>query len=369
MRAAASLIAYLSRPLRGGSLGVLVVFALLVSLALSAGLFGLWLLLLLAVALSAYAFRLLDGTAEGRREPPVMGVEHFNPVTERRPLWLLLACWLGYLSHEGVSAFAPGWAATLWAWLLATLLPAAIGILGLRTDQPAWILYPIALLRTAREMGPHYLMCLAALALGVVLYRYTEDANLIRPVAVFVQLYALFVVFSIVGGTLYNRRVELGTATVDSPEQRDARRDREEQRALNSFEDEIYRLTRAGELQRAYDAIGQRLAGADDRLGLQRMILEALLRWEDKRLALRVARDLVSELIAARQSGAALEITGRCLQCDPAFRPARAAEAIRLVNEARSRGRPGLARQLLSDFEEHYPGDPALPVALELRED
>jgi len=184
-------ISYLLLPLRGGALGVLVVFALLVSLALTAGLLGLWLLVLLAVALSAYAFRLLDGAAEGRRAPPVMGAELFNPVSEHRPLWLLLACSLGYLSHAGVSALAPGWPATLWAWLLVALLPAAIGVLGLRTDQPAWVLNPVALLSTAREMGLHYLACLAALVLGVVLYRATEDAGLIRPVAVFVQVYAI----------------------------------------------------------------------------------------------------------------------------------------------------------------------------------
>ena len=56
----------------------------------------------------------------------------------------------------------------------------------------------------------------------------------------FVELYAIFAAFSLVGGALYARRGVLGTETVDSPEQRVARALDAERRARDDLLDEAY---------------------------------------------------------------------------------------------------------------------------------
>lgn len=360
-------LSWLLYPLRGAALGVLVAFALLMSLARAAGFFGLWLQLILIIALSAYAFMLLDGVAAGRRQPPEMSSAVLSPWHERRPLWLLLATGIGLGIHSGLSQLAPP-LARLIGYLLLAALPAAIAILGLESAAPARVLNPLSLARAIWGMGRFYIICLLALAAAAVLFRAAETAPLLRPLSMFLQLYALLVIFGVIGGTLYRRRHRLGTVTLDSPEQRTARRLDEQQTALDQALDEAYRLARVGRLDAAYEEIQTWFSTAGRSPGDRIRLFESLSRWEDKRPALRIGREWISDLIAERRSRDALGVMTRCLEWDPTFRPSRAAEAIRLVNEARDLGQAAVADAILTDFEVSYPDDPAVSIARQLRD-
>lgn len=360
-------VSWLLFPLRGDALSVLVVFALLNVLADAAGLLGIWLKMILLVAIWAYAFRLLDSVAEGRHQPPEMSASTLNPVDERRPLWLLLVAGIGYGINAALGPSLPAAAGAALGYILLALLPAAIAILSLHDAAPTRILNPLDITRAVRGMGKYYLVCLLVLVLGVFLFRFAAVSPLLRPVSVFLQLYALLVVFSVIGGTLYLRRHELGTATVDSPEQRTARELLEQDKAHDEMIDEIYRLSRAGKLTAAYEQIKQQVTAPGSPALQRARMFESLSRWDDKRLALRIGRELVGELIEIRRSGDALDVMTRCLEWDPTFRPSRAADAIRLVNEARDRGQVAVADTILTDFEASYPNDPAVSVARTLR--
>ena len=222
------------------------------------------------------------------------------------------------------------------------------------------VLNPVALMLTAREMGWYYFAALITIVLALALNAFAASLPLAAPFVSFVQLYAFLTVFSVTGGALYSRRHTLGTRTVKSPEQSEARRVRYETMDREQVLDEIYQFARGGQMNKAYDHIRHEIANNPGGLPFHEAVFRSLSNWADKTLALRVGQDLVSELVAGKRSGDAMKITEQCLMWEPGFRPERATDAIRMANEARLISRPAMARQLLQDFETRYPNDPAM---------
>lgn len=358
---------YLLFPIRGGSPAVLIAGSLLLAFAQAAGLFGLWLALVVAMLLAAYAFRLLDAAAEGRARPPEMSMKLLSPAHERRPLWLLCAGVVGYGVYELLAGAVPIRVAQAVAGVLFLLAPAAVALLGLRLAHPVNVLNPVALLGIAARMGWHYPLVVVVSVAALVVIREAGAASVTGIIGNLLGLSALYVVFAVTGGSLYERRRALGTETVDSPEQRAERQRHEERQARDHFIDEVYRLERAGKRQQAFDLLGDHIAGHEDGLAEYEAVFAALGEWEDPALALAVGQGLVGALIDARRSGDAMAVAARCLSWSPDFRPVRAADALRLINEARERGQSDVAAALLEDFELQYPGDPAVAVAAQLR--
>ncbi|MGB5543860.1 MAG: hypothetical protein WBO15_10715, partial [Gammaproteobacteria bacterium] len=284
-------ISWVLYPLRGAALGVLVVFALLATLALAAGLLGVWLLLILTIAISGYAFALLDAVAEGRRDAPEMTADVLSPWNERRSLWLMFVVGSGIGIFQALTRITPTLAEPLGFALLA-VLPAVIATLGLEGATPARVLHPIAVARAAWGMGVFYVVCLLSLVLAGMLFAASGQSALMRPVSLFLQLYAWLMVFTVVGGTLYRRRHRLGTITVDSPEQRTERRLTAQRADLDRGLDEAYRLARTGRLDAAYREIRRTFARDSDTDESGRLF-DALSQWEDKRLALRIGREWI----------------------------------------------------------------------------
>jgi hypothetical protein len=356
----------LAFPLRGGSLPVLVAGALLLALASAAGLFGVWLAVVAGMILAAYAFRLLDWVAEGRDRPGGMPARMLSPWHERRPLWLALAAFVLWGAAEWSVRRLGVLPAGFPALLCFLVLPAAVALLGLGRVHPSNVLNPVALARTVAGLGWRYALILVAVLAALLVLRASSATPPGAVAARFIELYAIFAAFSLVGGALYVRRGVLGTETVDSPEQRIAGALNAEQKSRDALLDEAYRLLRAGRRQDAYDRLGSHIARQADPLAEHGVVFDGLAEWRDKTTALDVGRTLISALIAARRSREALAVAGRCLGWSPAFRPARGSETLRLVYEAREAGRHALADRLLADFEDRFPGDPSGPVAASL---
>src|SRR3954471_24455387 len=87
---AAAILRYLAVPLRTAPLLLIGTFSVLLMVALKAGILGIPLGLILLSWYSKYSFVVMDHVAEGASEPPVMSVEMVNPLSEQRPLILLL---------------------------------------------------------------------------------------------------------------------------------------------------------------------------------------------------------------------------------------------------------------------------------------
>jgi hypothetical protein len=143
------------RPARGGAAGVVLVFAILLSLAAKAGLAGIPLALLLISWLFKYAYVLLDHVVRGVDEPPALDITMVNPLDEQRPLAQIILIGAGVAVVKlTATAVSPGAAAAL-ATLALLFLPASLAILGLKGNMLKAV-HPAALVRMVAGLGVLY---------------------------------------------------------------------------------------------------------------------------------------------------------------------------------------------------------------------
>jgi len=364
-----SLLDYLRRPISGAPLLLIAVFAVLLTLASRVGLLGLPLALILLSWFLKYAFVVLDTTLRGLGDPPVLSVEMVNPASEQRPLGQLLIVGAFYGATDALGPMV-GAKVVLLRALGLVLLPACIAVLGSSGSILAAI-NPRVLIGTIRRLGWDYVVIWVAiivLALAATYAsRHLADAVFLGlPLALACLMYGWLAVFSLIGGALYERRHEMGLDAWRSPERQQARNEIDLTREHARFIDELYGHWRGGAYQEALQAAQNRLTAHHHSLEEYAWLCSALLRWPDRRLASRLAQDYIPRLLEAKRPSEALAAARRHLDADPEYRPATAAELIRLVNFARDGGDRQLARALLIDFERHYPGDQAAPVIAEM---
>jgi hypothetical protein len=163
--------------------------------------------------------------------------------------------------------------------------------------------------------------------------------------------------FSVLGGVIYARRLELGFEPEHSPERRQRRDDAERDRARNLFLDLIFTEYRSGNPRNAWNSIQQRAAQSGDLIAEYSWIYERVATWPKPRLASRIAQALLPLLLNAKRNGEALRIVKERLHADPEFRPLASSELIALALLARDGGDRPLARALLQDFDRHFPAD------------
>ncbi len=365
------LLALLLLPLRPAPLLLIVSFALGLTLAARAGLLGLPLAVILLSWFFKYAYVVLDTTARGFDEPPVLSVEMVNPANEQRPLGQLLIIGVFY---AGTGAAEPliGTAVVAAVRIGAlTLLPASVAVLG-TSGSILEAVNPVILLKMIRRLGPSYLLIVAATAApaGLAWLMAVHVLDWIAlPLALVLAflMYASLAAFSVIGGVLYDQRAELGLEAWKSPERDRARLQRETDKRHEQLIDELYGHWRGGARTEALQAAQKWLASRAHASDEFDWLCERLLAWPDRRLSHRLAQDHIARLLEAKLAAPALRVARRHLDADADFRPARAAELIRLVNVARDGGDRILARRLLADFEQHYANDPAIRVAQDLR--
>jgi hypothetical protein len=128
------LLPHLIRPARGSAAGVIIVFALLLTVAAKAGLFGLPLAFILTSWFFKYAYILFDHTVWGFDEPPGLDIQMLNPLNEARPLSQLVILGLIYGAVKFAGTTWSPAAKILLAATAALLLPASVAILGLERN-------------------------------------------------------------------------------------------------------------------------------------------------------------------------------------------------------------------------------------------
>ncbi len=339
----------LGYPLRHTGLAVTtLVFAFLIQLGIAAGMFGLWLLLIVGAGGAKFLVLLLRARALGT-EPPVPDIEHFNPVSS---LWTL-AAWLLLLAIPLVSARAAAHLGTVSGMLLLVaglfLYPAAVLRLGV-TMSPVRMLSPAGLVETVRRTGWSYLLIFAGVAIVTSLAFWA--ARFAGPLTALAErlasAYALVLAFSLAGAVFYDRRFELELPVIDSPERRAARAERLRERDRRAVLDHVYAHVSRGNgpagITYLIDWLRRTEAGAD----AWAWFFERLWEWESPRAAINLGREYISMLCHDGQSAGALQVYRRCRQADPDFRP-RDTDTPSLLSAARGLGDGSLLAALGGD--------------------
>jgi len=373
---AADTLKYLLIPLRGASLLLIAIFSILLLIAASGGLLGLPLALLTISWFFKYGFALLDHVADGVVEPPVLSYEMVNPLNESRPLGLLLVvfAYASLTEIVGYSLGAP--VATALRALGLLLLPAIIMTQAAGGFRQS--LNPIVLLQIIVRVPGSYALILVVLAgfwwLASRLVGWMPAAEL--PFAVHIPLpesvriavvmYAWLASFAMIGGVLYVQRRQLGFEPSHSPERQAEKANRERQRELDHLIDRIFAEWRGGAYGNAWRTIEAHLQNSARPSEELRALFARAQQWPDGRLAYRLAQELVPQLLAARRTGDALDVTRSQLRMDARFKPLASTDAIKLIELARDAGDRRTARMLLAGFDERYDDEVSQRIAAQL---
>ena len=361
-------------PCRMGPLLLIGSFSLLFWLAMSGGMLGLPLAAILSSWWFKYAFAVLDRIAEGDVDPPVLSYEMINPLTEQRPLGTAVLLCLLYVGTLWLESWAGATAGNIARIILLLCVPAIVAVQGMygsffaALDPRSWLML------IARLKGDYVLILIVA-ALVVVLARAviaTHSVVLLpfaiavpfkQVVGIAILMYGWLALHAFIGTVVFERRHAIGFDPSKSPERLAEREQREHDKDLDLVIDRIFAEWRGGAHGNAWRTVEAHLARSSDRASALRELFDRIARWPDPRLGNLLAHELLPGLLAARRTGEALTIVRERVQADPNFRPRGAEDTIRLAELARDAGYRSLARQLLSDFDQQFPGDPAQPTA------
>ena len=322
---AAAIFRYLAIPLRTAPLLLIGTFAVLLVLAVKARFFGIPLGLILLSWFSKYSFVLMDHLADGVVEPPTLSIEMVNPLTEQRPMILLLMAIGLFYASDAASYWVGERGALVFTFAIGAILPAVVAVQG-------------ATGTVVQSLNPRRVLGLIALL-----------------------MYAWLAMFALIGGVLFERRLDIGLEDVHTPEHWDAGDgdDAPDERTRDREIDRIYAEWRGGAHANAWKTVLGLVNNGSDQIAELRWLYQRAAQWPDGRLADRLARELLPRLLVKRITGEALDLARERLRKDARFRPASSADLLTLVQLARTAGDRPTARLLLQDFSKLYPGDPA----------
>lgn len=353
---------HLLRPLKGGAPSLIIVFAIGIAIAESAGLLGLALGLILLSWYSKYAFILFDHVVSGVQEPPALDIQMVNPADEQRPLAMLCILAGMYWACHAVSGYVGVWAGRVATGLLLFCLPACAAVLGLESDVFK-ALNPASWFRIVSGLRGLYLVLIGLIAVYVFVIIGITRLDLWRPVQLALLLFSGLSIFSLLAGFLYERRDEVGIDVVHSPEKTEARKVAVDTTAAAKLVDTAYGQMRASQHVEAWKTLMDWLDSRGHDLKDYEWLSSRIDAWSDQRYLDRIAEEYVDRLMAANRNSVALEVAGRALKRNPQFRPKSARATLRLAHIAASGGASRIARALLEDFAKRFQGSPETGAA------
>jgi hypothetical protein len=354
------------RPARGGAAGVVVVFAVLLTIAAKAGLPGIPLALILISWLFKYAYVLFDHVVRGVDEPPALDITMMNPLSEQRPIaQIIILAAVAALVKMAAGAFSPV-VGTVLAAVALFFFPASVAILGLEGNILKAV-YPVALVRMMTGLGVMYAAVLGIIAGVILVLGLSAKLGLWIPVEIAVGMFAVLSIFSSLGGALYERRHELGLETWHSPERTAEKERQADLKQSENLVTEAYGQVRVGAHTKARELLQSWLASRGHAAEDYRWVRDKVVSWPDPRYADRLSQEYVDRLLAAKRDGEALDAVRERLRTDKAFRPKSAAATLHIAQlAAGGGGASGVARVLLSDFGERFAGHPLVETAAAL---
>ncbi|MDB6104337.1 MAG: hypothetical protein JWO52_4336 [Gammaproteobacteria bacterium] len=355
---------YLLLPLHGTPLLLVATFSVGLVLAFKAGLMGIPLGFLLLSWFFKYCFVVLDSIVAGEAEPPVLSIEMVNPISEQRPLALALLIVLEGTLVVALQKYA-GRAAGVCAVLALTwALPANIAVLGL-TRNPFHAIWPPTLLALIRALGRNYYLLHGVMLVAAGVSYWIGAHAVSMGLALSAMQLMFLLTFALLGGTLFEHRLELGIESKTRQErmaERDAREHEAERRRMLDRAYSGFRVRKPIEgwqeieaWLRQYGQGAPRESQADRSGGNPggspllveyRAVLEAASKWDDVRAADRLANDLVGLLLAKRANGEVLSVVEKRLATNPQFQVLPPAQAIRVAELAGAAGKRPLQRRV-----------------------
>ncbi len=318
-------------------------FYLLTQLALAAGLFGLWLMVVIFPAM----VRFLIGVCEARiYQQPIEapGIEKFSWIAGAWSfaalLWILIAVWciVGAANGYGVLGGAIVGAAAL------TVLPAPLAMLAL-SRSPLASMNPVALVSLVRVCGWAYFWVPAVLSILALLVYLLLESGAPRLLTDLADIYVVFLLFTLTGAVVAKSdAVKLAADPI--PEETEPNSEGLKlDRARAGVLDHAYGLLSRGNRDGGLRHIDAFLQKSDVVLDDAEWFFENMLCWEQSDPALFFAQHYLTLLLDRGEAVKALKVFARCGLENPRFRPAMEDRA-RLAELVDAHGRDDLRKLL-----------------------
>ena len=295
------------------------VYGALFSIAWSAGLLGIWLLVLLTLSAWRYAYAVLRYTAQGKSSIPAPDIESMNPVGELMlvfhfiafPAVLAAIALIAPFGHAGIGAVLDFAIAAI----VVVAFPASAALMGF-TRNIAVALSPTSIWSMIVSMGRAYYVLVGACVALVLLTLVVRDLLLSSqlpligiPLAM-LETWAWLAMFASIGSAIHAHADVFDVPGMHStPEERAA----DERRAhWRSALDLAYAAMRSGHLREGFDTIKRLVAENEHSREIQFWLFEQMIRWDDRSPALRVAARLIEQLVAEDDTATAFELLMRC---------------------------------------------------------
>jgi hypothetical protein len=356
------LLRSLLAPLNPNGLIFIGLSALLLAVVAQFGIWGAIPAFFLVSWLFKYGYALLEQVANGRFEAPVASTDTLGPF-EARP-WVQTA--LVVCVYAAIRAIG-GPAAKGMALVALLVLPASVAVLG-TSGQAIDAFNPLALWRMLRGLGLHYLWIVAAIAVLAVVAVLAWRAPLWSAIRyAFVEL-AVLEAFSLIGGTVYARRLPLGFEPQRSPERLQARAAAEVRRQLQQLLDELFQFVNARQSEHAVQHLAHWLGQCDPAHLAEdaRTITGTALQWHGELGTTILLRGLIGHLAGDRPA-LALETLHTVLAQRAGFAVDSESTAVALARHARASGQPRLALQVLERYAQQFPGSTWTEAGQQLR--
>jgi hypothetical protein len=320
-----------------------LVYGVLELVSIKAGLFGIWLGILLMFSLWRYSYSVLRAVAQGRKRIPPPDIDSFNPVGDWGSLWHFVAfpgLIIATMPYQPVGMFV--------AVLAACLFPASAAIMGLNSNLVD-AFAPSTLIGFARTLGRDYgLLVLGAVGIvlgaGLVSHVIVPRLGFLATVAGLIVVdWAILAIFGLIGSALRAHRLEFEIAGEVLPPEDRHRLERHEE--WRKSLDIAYASIRSDLTSAGYRTLRELTDSAGDSVEVNYWLVENMLEWEDKRYGLEVAAKLMSRLIAADDTIGALDLYRRCRRFGANLGLA-PADAEQLAGFAAALGHSGLADEL-----------------------
>lgn len=292
-------------------------FWLLVALVGFAGMFGIWLAIIVVPAVIRYQLYLLEAQAHGSKPQPP-GVEFFNWVHDTWTLFpvVIVAAigWAAYAIHA-----AAGFAAMLsFLVFCGFLYPAMLGVLAI-THSPLQSINPIALYRFVGGCGLSYAVAPVYLLLIAFVMPMTRELGVLARS--FVEMFFVFSLHSVIGAVIEPRGIVDDVYIPDAPGPDAAGQpgDIEKTRVgvLGHAYAFISRDNRKGGFDHIVDAIGK----DPDPKAAWAWYFDHMLAWENRQHALFFAQHYIHDALRHGERVPALKVIMRCRLIDESFRP------------------------------------------------
>jgi len=287
---------------------VSVVYGMGLPVARAAGLFGIWLGILLLLSISRYGYEVLRTAAQGRSRLPAPDVETMNPVSDLSLVlhFAFFSSLAVLLANPPLAQGSPWIAVSGLAFVVVVLaFPASAALLAITRSLSA-ALDPRRIVELIRQVGRAYAAVPAVgagSALGVAVLGTDGIGGLLGvPIAVF----GIFAVFFTTGVVLRSARDVLDIPGEKEPDAEYA--ERLLHRGWQSQLDLAYASIRSGLVEQGYRTIRALVEGAGSSDAVYRWVLEQMLGWEDRAHARAFGAGYVERLLAENRKHAALEL-------------------------------------------------------------